>query len=83
MLNVIHTLQLSPFDWQYKTEKVDNANLAMDGVSRWPRGKVLGGSSMLNYMIYMRGHRYIFVRIYLFIFSLLFSLSLSKIIIYF
>lgn len=42
-----------PHDWAYFTEpeaQLENRNLY------WPRGKVLGGSSSLNAMIYIRGH---------------------------
>jgi choline dehydrogenase len=42
-------------DWAYYTEpegQLGNRNLY------WPRGKVLGGSSSLNAMIYIRGHRH-------------------------
>ena len=42
-------------DWAYYTEPethLGNRNLY------WPRGKVLGGSSSINAMIYIRGHRY-------------------------
>ena len=45
----------SPCDWAYYTEpeaQLGNRNLY------WPRGKVLGGSSSLNAMIYIRGHRH-------------------------
>src|SRR5580704_8937572 len=42
------------YDWAYFTAPQDN----LDGRRmHWPRGKVLGGSSSINYMIYMRGHR--------------------------
>lgn len=44
-----------PCDWAYYTEpepQLGNRNLY------WPRGKVLGGSSSMNAMIYIRGHRY-------------------------
>ncbi|HLJ87216.1 MAG TPA: choline dehydrogenase [Candidatus Angelobacter sp.] len=45
---------LSENDWAYYTEpegKLENRKLY------WPRGKMLGGSSSLNAMIYIRGNR--------------------------
>ncbi|XP_037087074.1 glucose dehydrogenase [FAD, quinone]-like [Pollicipes pollicipes] len=51
-------LQLSKLDWQYKTEPQPSACLAYIGHRcNWPRGKVMGGSSVLNYMLYVRGNR--------------------------
>src|SRR5215468_8907091 len=44
----------TPCDWAYYTEPephLGNRSLY------WPRGKVLGGSSSINAMIYIRGHR--------------------------
>ncbi|CAB0020141.1 unnamed protein product [Nesidiocoris tenuis] len=55
-------LQLTDLDWKYKTEPPTSHSpycLAMKGDRCfWPRGKVLGGSSVLNAMIYVRGNRY-------------------------
>lgn len=52
-------LQLTKIDWKYKTEPTGRACLAMkDGRCNWPRGKVLGGSSVLNYMLYVRGNKH-------------------------
>ncbi|XP_063833068.1 glucose dehydrogenase [FAD, quinone]-like [Ostrinia nubilalis] len=43
-------------DWRYRTVP-DNYCLDQDGQGcMWPRGKVLGGSSVLNGMMYHRGH---------------------------
>lgn len=50
-------LQHSTLDWEFETVKSDGYCLAMDGVCSWPRGKVLGGCSVLNAMMYVRGNR--------------------------
>ncbi|XP_014258386.1 glucose dehydrogenase [FAD, quinone]-like [Cimex lectularius] len=47
----------TPLDWNYTTTPQKNACLATGGVCGWPRGRVLGGSSALNYMVYIRGNR--------------------------
>jgi choline dehydrogenase len=47
-----HELWLAEEDWAYETTPQANA---ADRRLHWPRGKVLGGSSSLNGMIYVRG----------------------------
>jgi len=47
-------LQRSKLDWCYETEPEAELN---NRRIKWPRGKVLGGSSSLNGMIYIRGQR--------------------------
>ena len=51
-------LQFSEVDWQHVTVPQKNACLSMeDQRSRWPSGKVLGGTSSINAMVYTRGNR--------------------------
>ncbi|XP_015180320.1 PREDICTED: glucose dehydrogenase [FAD, quinone] [Polistes dominula] len=51
-------LHRSKLDWKYRTQPQDTACQAMnDHRSCWTRGKVLGGSSVLNTMLYVRGNR--------------------------
>lgn len=46
----------SGFDWGYRTEKQEGICGAMaDQRCRWPRGKTMGGTSVINYMVYTRG----------------------------
>nr|XP_016923960.1 glucose dehydrogenase [FAD, quinone] [Drosophila suzukii] len=55
---VAHLLQLGEVNWKYRTEPSNSYCLAMnDHRCNWPRGKVMGGSSVLNYMMYTRGNR--------------------------
>jgi choline dehydrogenase-like flavoprotein len=50
-------LQHSDVDWAYYTEPQPQ----LDGRRiYWPRGKVIGGTSSINAMVYMRGHRRIY-----------------------
>jgi len=44
----------SDVDWNFSTEPQEHLNLRR---LYWPRGKMLGGSSSMNAMIYMRGAR--------------------------
>jgi choline dehydrogenase len=48
----LHELWLSEVDWAYET--VPQANAAGRRLA-WPRGRVLGGSSSLNAMVWVRG----------------------------
>jgi choline dehydrogenase len=41
-------------NWLYKTEPDPGLNGVRD---HWPRGRLLGGSSSINAMVYIRGHR--------------------------
>ncbi|KAL2748240.1 hypothetical protein V1477_003525 [Vespula maculifrons] len=51
-------LHNTKLDWQYKTQVQNTACQVMkDNRCCWPRGKVLGGSSVLNTMLYIRGNR--------------------------
>ena len=43
----------SPLDWNYATEPQEHLH---GRALYWPRGKVLGGSSSINAMIYIRGN---------------------------
>lgn len=55
---LVSYFQLTDYDWGYNVEPQENACLGM--IKRqcaWPRGKALGGTSTLNYMIHTRGNK--------------------------
>ncbi|XP_039753863.1 glucose dehydrogenase [FAD, quinone]-like [Pararge aegeria] len=42
--------------WQYFTEKDDSINRGcVDGISFWPRGRMLGGTGSINGLLHMKG----------------------------
>jgi choline dehydrogenase len=51
--DLVHTA----VDWNFATEDEPHLNHRK---IEWPRGRVLGGSSSINYMVYVRGNRYDF-----------------------
>ncbi|XP_063233824.1 glucose dehydrogenase [FAD, quinone]-like [Bacillus rossius redtenbacheri] len=55
---MVTTYQRTSTDWRYRTEADPGFCRAMlDGRCLWPRGKVLGGTSAINGMLYVRGNR--------------------------
>jgi choline dehydrogenase len=45
------------YDWKYLTVPQQNACKGLNhNQSIWSAGKILGGSSRLNYMVYVQGH---------------------------
>jgi len=51
------SIQNSENDWKYRGERSEKACLGMNkGQCVFPRGKVLGGSSSINAMLYVRGN---------------------------
>lgn len=53
----VFQMQKTKYDWEYYIEKSDKASLAIPNGCFWPRGKMLGGSSSINAMMYIRGNR--------------------------
>lgn len=56
-LNMLMLMNSKKYNWLYETEAESaNGNRSFF----WPRGKVMGGSSSINAMIYTRGHQWDF-----------------------
>jgi choline dehydrogenase-like flavoprotein len=50
--------QFLGFNWGYRTEPDEDYCRGMEGKRcRWPCGKVMGGTSVINFMVYTRGNR--------------------------
>lgn len=43
-------------DWLYQTEPQEKACRSSENICSWPRGKMLGGCSVINGMMYLRGN---------------------------
>ncbi len=51
---LIYTIGNPRFDWCYQTQADPTRGGRVEG---WPRGRVLGGTSAINGLLYLRGHR--------------------------
>nr|XP_022920252.1 glucose dehydrogenase [FAD, quinone]-like [Onthophagus taurus] len=57
------TFQFTDYNWGYLMEEQENMCLGLqDKRMHWPRGKALGGSTIINYMMHIRGNHLDFDR---------------------
>ncbi|GJQ78183.1 hypothetical protein Trydic_g2513 [Trypoxylus dichotomus] len=55
---LLNYFQFTDYNWGYLMEDQPNMCLGLtDRRMSWPRGKVLGGTSVINFMIHIRGNR--------------------------
>lgn len=55
---LVSYIMTTDFNWGYKTEAQEGSCLAMKNKQcNWPRGKAMGGTSVINYMVYTRGFK--------------------------
>uniref|UniRef100_A0A336K688 CSON015437 protein n=1 Tax=Culicoides sonorensis TaxID=179676 RepID=A0A336K688_CULSO len=48
---------ITGYNWGYRSEPVENSCRGLEyGVCNWPKGRALGGSSVVNFLIYTRGN---------------------------
>lgn len=46
------------FNWGYRSDASDKYCIGLEqGKCNWPKGRALGGTSVINFLIYIRGHR--------------------------
>ncbi|XP_058055667.1 glucose dehydrogenase [FAD, quinone]-like [Anopheles bellator] len=49
---------ITGYSWGYRSDPMRNACIGLEqGVCYWPKGRGLGGTSLLNFLLYGRGHR--------------------------
>ncbi|XP_014257187.1 glucose dehydrogenase [FAD, quinone]-like [Cimex lectularius] len=53
-----YNLWFSDMDWNYTTVPQQNACGVTNGTCIWPRGRVIGGSSVVNDFVFARGNRW-------------------------
>ncbi|XP_039276822.1 glucose dehydrogenase [FAD, quinone]-like [Nilaparvata lugens] len=54
---LVSYLQFTDYNWGFEAEKMPGNCLGItEGKCKWPRGKGIGGTSLINYMIYTRGN---------------------------
>ncbi|XP_055613219.1 glucose dehydrogenase [FAD, quinone]-like [Uranotaenia lowii] len=57
LMNPTMALWRTKYDWQYTAERSNLSSLSLVNGAYLPRGKMLGGSSGINQMAYVRGNR--------------------------